>query len=121
MPENPKLKNLMDVTLKKVKDDSPLIFSHFKKLQIMPEGAFSQIFIALGLYSCPLELACQIFDLFLLEGERVIQRLVINSLRYNEKKILRMRDDGELYFYLTRDMINSAISEKGLRGILMEI
>lgn len=50
---------------------------------MIPEGAYAQVFITLALYNCDEHISCCILDLFLLEGEKALVRLVINSIIMN--------------------------------------
>ena len=54
----------------------------------MPTAVFSQVFIALGLCNCPTDYSFQLIDMFLLEGEIVLQRLIVNSLSLSASKIM---------------------------------
>jgi hypothetical protein len=59
----------------------------------MPTAVFSQVFIALGLCNCPTDYSFQLIDMFLLEGEIVLQRLIVNSLSLSASKIIGIEDE----------------------------
>lgn len=78
-----KLKNLLEIIDRKVFDESPKVWDLMKKQDVKPEGAFSQLLITIGLYNCPFETACAIMDLYLVEGEKVLYRILLSCIKIN--------------------------------------
>jgi len=90
----PKLRNLLKKMSIEIQRCSEDVHQHLEELNVLQEGAFSQFFIAVCSYNCPLSFAFNVFDLFIIEGEQVLIRLIINSIKMQEETILSM--DSEL-------------------------
>jgi hypothetical protein len=75
--------------------------------------------LALGIYTLPFPTACQILDLFFLDGELAIRKLIINSLMLYEEEILLTEDPLELYTLVQKDALSRAIKEYGLRKLYL--
>ncbi|CDW78116.1 usp6 n-terminal-like protein [Stylonychia lemnae] len=137
LDNTPKLQNLMLIVQKKVYNECPKIYAHMQEynvknrfpkiIQILPSTVYSQIFITLGLYNCKIEHAMSIVDLFLLEGEKALFKLIINCMKLKQKKILSFNQDfvilisqfnsQELTIYLQRDLLSECLTEYGFAQI----
>lgn len=80
-------------------------------------AAFSSLFITLFVYDLPKEEAGLVFELFLLEGEKVLIKLLIRMIRYKQKAILALHE-FELLKYIRSDMIKECLREKSLKELL---
>ncbi len=61
----------------------------------------------------PLELATRLFECFMVEGETVFIKLIINMLRFKRKKILRMYEEN-LMQYIRYEAIVECVDEYSL-------
>jgi len=95
--KTPKLTNMCDLLFQSLGDHSEALLKHLSSQDLHPTACFSQTLLTLGIYSLPFPLACQVLDLFLLDGEQAIRKLIINSLMLFEQEILLTEDQLELY------------------------
>jgi hypothetical protein len=72
--------------------------------------AFSPIFISLGVYQVPLEIATRIFEYFMVEGETTFLKIIFNMLHYKRKKILSLKESS-LMQYMRTDIIVECVEE----------
>ncbi len=84
----PKLTALLKTLSKEIKARLPDVYAHLKKLEIDLAGLFSHIFLTVFVYRTPFDLAVKIFDLFMLEREKILIAAVINMLRIMKDKII---------------------------------
>ena len=52
------------------------------------EGTFSPHFMTLYVYLTPVEIATRLFEIFILEGENALIRVLLRMIDLKEKKIL---------------------------------
>eukprot|EP00826_Nyctotherus_ovalis_P004630 TRINITY_DN11014_c0_g1_i6.p1 TRINITY_DN11014_c0_g1~~TRINITY_DN11014_c0_g1_i6.p1 ORF type:complete len:183 (+),score=29.94 TRINITY_DN11014_c0_g1_i6:48-551(+) len=83
-----RLHQLLDLLTKHLKRHLPNIFSHLVELGLEFSGLFSHIFLTGFVYRTPIKLATRIFDLFIVEREKVLIATTISMLRIMERKIL---------------------------------
>ena len=92
-----------------------------KNLQTDPNmdlaAIFSSILITLFVYDVPHYVATRIFELFLLEGEEVILRLIFKMIKLKQKKLLQMVD-YQCMQYMRKGMIMECIKEYPLSQLL---
>jgi hypothetical protein len=80
-------------------------------------AAFSSLFITLFVYDLPLDLAVRIFEMFLLDGQALLIKLLVRMVTLKQKKILTM-GVYELLKYIRSEMISECLSESTLRKLL---
>lgn len=83
-----RLHQLLDLLAKDLKRRLPNTFSHLAKLGLEFSGVFSHIFLTGFVYRTPMKLATRIFDLFIVEREKVLIGTAVNMLRMMERKVL---------------------------------
>eukprot|EP00347_Sterkiella_histriomuscorum_P007534 403348553 len=116
----PKLQNLLKMIQKKLYNEIPKIYHFLQEKNILPAAVYSQLFLTLGLNNCSLDNAYQIIDLFLLEGEKVLIKIIVNCLKLKEKKILSFKQEFDLAQYLQQKLLNECLKEYGLKDLLEE-
>ena len=88
----------------------PELFCHLEENEVEFLACFSHYLLTFFLYDTPLEIGLRIFDLFLLEGERVLAELIIKTLALKEEKILALVSQDLLYF-LRKKIVKECFEE----------
>ena len=91
----------------------PEISQHLENEEIELIACFSQYFITLFLYDTPTNIGLRIFDVFLLEGERVLFELLYKMLDLKKEKILLLTQQ-DLLFYLRKKLVKECFEEFSL-------
>ena len=102
---------------KDVKKRYPDLHKHFKQQEVILMAVFSQYFIALFLYDIPTNIGIRIFDVFLLEGERVLFNLLYKMLGLKRNKILEL-EAQDLFMYLRKRLIKECFEEYPISSLL---
>lgn len=89
------------------------LHKHFKNQDIQLLACFSQYFIGIFLYDTPTNIGVRIFDVFLLEGERMLFELLYKMLEIKRRKILDLSSQ-ELYVYLRKKIVKECFEEFSL-------
>ena len=113
----PKLMELIDVVEQKLITDYPLVEKHLKECDITIGAAFSPIFITLYIYQIEHQYAMRIFEMFILDGENSLLRVLYRMLDLKGEKICQLRE-VELMIFLRTDIINECIAEHGIASLL---
>lgn len=80
-------------------------------------ASFSSQLITLFIYDNDFKSAVKIFELFLLDGEKVLIDLLAGMILHKKKTILQL-DDLELMTYLRKDMVQECLAEMQVFEIL---
>ena len=80
-------------------------------------ASFSSQFITLFIYDNDFSAATKVFELFLLDGERVLVETLAGMVMHKRQKLLQM-EDLELMNYLRKDMVQECLTEMSVRQIL---
>jgi hypothetical protein len=81
----------MTSTLKeRMSMEFPRILRHLQDNCLEVTGTFSPLFMTLFVYMTPLDVASRLFDLFLIDGEHVLLRVILRMIEINQRKILKM-------------------------------
>ena len=91
-PNFPKLKGTFYVLLNLLKKFIPKVYNLFKKEGMIPSMYGSEWFICLFSRNLPFNSLVRIFDVFLLEGYKVIYRFALAFLKLKEDKFLEGKD-----------------------------
>ena len=113
----PRLITIIFVMEKYIKKHYPDLHRHFKEQDIQLLACFTQYFITLFLYDTPIHIGIKIFDLFLLEGERVLFKLLYRMLGIKMNIILNL-ESQELYIYLRKRLVKECFEEFNLSTLL---
>ena len=97
MENMPKLAELLKILSKEIKRRLPDIYAHLKMLEVDLVGLFSHVFLTVFVYRAPFQLAVKVFDLFMLEKEKVLIAATVNMLRIMKPKILAY--NNMVFFY----------------------
>jgi hypothetical protein len=91
--------NLLSVIRGKLVTHFPHVLSHIEEQDLSLEAAFSPIFLTISIYHMPLDLAARIFEVFLIEGETFLIRLLMKMVELKQSKIITLTEH-ELLEYL---------------------
>ncbi|CAG9317093.1 unnamed protein product [Blepharisma stoltei] len=106
----PKLINMIKNTEKSIKYRFPEILEHIEENELTLVSCFAQYMVTIFLYDTPLDISVRIMDLFLLEGEKLMHRLLSKMLELKREKILELNSE-ELYQFLRRRMVKECFEE----------
>lgn len=84
----PRLHKSFYVLLRLLKKHAPKIYDLFKRREVLPSMYASQWFITLFAVNFKFDILVRIFDVFLLEGQKIIFRIALAVLKMKEDKIL---------------------------------
>ena len=76
----PKLMELIDEVEQKLIEDYPDVEKHLRECDFTVGAAFSPIFITLYIYQIDHEYAMRIFEMFILDGEQALLRVLYRML-----------------------------------------
>ena len=113
----PKLMELIDEVEQKLIVDYPDVDKHLRDSDFTVGAAFSPIFITLYIYQIDHAYAMRIFEMFILDGEQALLRVLYRMLDLKGKKLCTL-EEVELMMYLRTDIINECIQEHGIASIL---
>lgn len=55
---------------------------------LMIEGTFSAFFMTLYVYRTPIEIATRLFEMFILDGDVALIKVILRSIGHRKRKIL---------------------------------
>jgi hypothetical protein len=87
----PELKPSFYKLLSLMKRHLPNIYEHFRKNEVYPTMYATQWFISIYSVNFRFDTLVRIFDVFLLEGEKVLYRLALAILKINEEVIMKAK------------------------------
>ena len=80
-------------------------------------ASFSSQLITLFIYDHDIEAAVKVFELFLLDGEKVLVDLMAGMIAHRKEESMTF-DDLELMNYLRRDMVKDCLSKMTIMELL---
>ena len=80
-------------------------------------AAFSPVFLTLFIYHIPLPVGTRILELFMIEGESALIRLLMKMLDLKRTKLLHLLEQ-QLLDYLRSDIVLECIDEVSLDKLL---
>jgi hypothetical protein len=92
-PGLPRFAEVMHVFSTLVKETTPRLAAHFQSLGVDHAMYASQWFITLFTYSFPFDVVTRIWDMWALEGWKVVYRVALAVLKANERALLQMDFD----------------------------
>jgi hypothetical protein len=87
-------------------------------LNIGVAATFSSLFITLFVYDLPPTQAMCIFEVFMLDGEKLLVRFLTRMIKFKEKKILAIHDTVDLLKFIRTAMIAECLQEYPLSKLL---
>jgi hypothetical protein len=74
-----------------MKKHIPKIYEHFRKEGVLPTMYACQWFISLYSVVFSFDILVRIFDIFLLEGDKILYRMALAIFKYNEERLLKAK------------------------------
>ena len=108
---------LIDIVEKRLESHYPEVDQHLKDNDFTVSAAFSPLFITLYIYQIEHFYAMRIFEMFILDGEEALLRVLYRMLDLKKDKICEMKEVA-LIMYLRTDIINECIAEHGIANLL---
>lgn len=91
----------------------PDLSDHLDHNDLTLVSCFAQYMVTIFMYDTPFSISVRIFDLFLLEGEKLMHRLLSKMLELKREKILQL-NSLELYQFLRGRMVKECFEEHHL-------
>lgn len=91
----PKLKSMTKLLEGRMQREFPRVLRHLKDNCLEIEGTFSPHFMTLYVYLTPIEIATRMFEIFLLDGDNALIRVLLHMIELKQRKILA-KEDAEL-------------------------
>ena len=95
----------------------PRVLRHLKDNYLEIEGTFSPHFMTLYVYLTPLEIATRMFEVFLLDGDNALIRILLHMIELKQKKILA-KQDAELQRYMLSEMVIECVESHTIGYLL---
>ena len=109
----PRLFTIMIAMKKEVKKRFLDLHQHFKEEEVELLVCFTHYFITIFLYDTPTNIGIRIFDMFLLEGEKILFDLLYKMLALKRSKILELTSQ-DLNQYLRKRLVKECFEEYSL-------
>ena len=68
----------------------PKVLKHLKVNYLEIYGTFSPLFMTLFVFMTPFDSASRLFEIFILEGETVLIKLLMRMIELKERKIMKL-------------------------------
>jgi hypothetical protein len=91
MKDFPELKPTFYKLLCLMKRSLPRLYDHFRKNNVYPSMYACQWFISIFSVNFKFDILVRIFDVFLLEGEKILYRFALAILKINEETLLKAK------------------------------
>ena len=72
------------------------------------------------IYLTPIEIATRLFEIFILDGDMALVRVLLNMIELKQVEILK-REDRELQSYILTGMIKECVQEYSIGNLLDDI
>lgn len=95
----------------------PRILKHLNENYLEILGTFSPLFMTLFVYMTPLDVASRLFELFLLDGEKVLLTIIMKMVELKQRKILSL-SDLDLQQYMLCGMVKECTNLYTLEKLL---
>jgi len=92
----PELQKSFYILLRLIKKHIPKIYDIFKTKEVVPSMYASQWFITLFAVNFRFDILVRVFDVYLLEGQKILYRIALAVLKINEEKILSKKGFDEV-------------------------
>ena len=76
----PKLKSITRILEARMQQEMPRVLRHLKDNYMEVEGTFSPHFMTLYVYLTPIEIATRLFEIFLLDGENALIKVLLRMM-----------------------------------------
>ena len=118
--EFPKLKEMTGYLNDRLEQEFPELRRHMEENYLVIEGTFTPHFMTLFVYLTPIEIATRLFEVFLLDGDLALIRLILRIIQLKQGELMR-RKDTELQKYVLSGMIIECVEEYPISYLLEEL
>jgi len=80
-------------------------------------GTFSPHFMTLYVYLTPIEIATRLFEIFILDGDNALIRVLLHMIELKQKQILA-KQDCELQQYILSGMVIECVQQYSISYLL---
>ena len=101
----------------RMEQEFPVILNHLNDNFMMVQAAFTPHFMTLFVYLTPVEIATRLFEVFILDGDLAIVRLLLRMIELKQSELLRRRET-ELQAYVLSGMITECVEEYSIAYLL---
>ena len=118
--KTPKLFRMVDMLKVNFKVKLKDLYEYFQEIKFTDyyiDVIFSQFFLTIFTYYCPIDLSLRIIDLFWVYEENVIINTIINILFLMKEEMKKM-DNEKLISYLKKDIVFDAVEKYGVDYII---
>jgi hypothetical protein len=108
---------MLEYLTERLEEEFPKVLKHLNNNYLEVYGTFSPLFMTLFVYMTPFDSASRLFEMFIIDGEMVLIKLLLRMIEMKENKILRLMD-MELQRYMLSDLMKECTSEYTLAKLL---
>ena len=109
--------SLLDLLRDRMLRHMPEILYHIESQDLSLAAAFSPVFLTLFIYHIPLPVGIRILELFIVEGESALIRVLLKMLDLKRDKILILYEHA-LLNYLRSEIVLECIDDISLDNLL---
>ena len=113
----PKLKTMCTVLEERLEAEMSDVLEHLKANFMEPEACFTPHFMTLFVYLVPIEIATRLFEIFILDGDNALIRVLLRMMDLKQVDILR-RKETELQRYILSGMVEECVTEYSMAYLL---
>lgn len=113
----PKMKEMSRFLQERLEEDNPEVLDHLNANCLVVEGTFTPHFMTLFVYLTPIEIATRLFEVFILDGDLAIVRILLRMIDLKQAELLK-RQDTELQRYVLKDMIVECVEQYSMAYLL---
>ena len=92
----PKLKSLAGFLEARLERDYPRVLTHLTESFLHIEGTFTPHFMTLFVYLTSIEISTRLFEVFILDGDLALVRLLLRMIELKQGEILKHNDCVDL-------------------------
>ena len=106
----PKMREMTQFLQHRLEQDNPAVLAHLNNNCLVVEGTFSPHFMTLFIYLAPIEISTRLFEVFILDGDLAMVRLILRMIDLKQSEILK-RQDVHLQRYVLKEMIVECVEQ----------
>ncbi len=117
--DTPRLLKMLNDLIKMFQEKLPQIYEYFEKIDFLQyfTAVFSQYFLTIFSYNCPIDYANRVMDFFWVNEEKIIFDCILHIFDMQKFAVIQM-DAYKLVGYIRNDIVIDCINSWGLQGAL---
>ena len=116
-PDFPQLRTISTFLEERLEQENPQVLRHLQENFLEVQGTFTAHFMTLFIYLTPIEIATRLFEVFILDGDLALIRILLRMIDLKHKELL-VRRDVELQKYVLSGMIIECVEEYSIAYLL---